>query len=385
MEPGGERKVYSVAEFNRRLATYVGRVRDVWVEGEISELRRSPAWATVFLTLRDAKTGACLPATMARRRFDLIQPPLAEGERAQANGSLQLYEARGEVNLRVGALERVGAGDHAAELARRRRTLAEEGLFAPERKRRLPRFPRAVGLLTGVDAAARGDVVTAIETRYPAVRLVVAETRVQGPSAPGAIVTALGRLAACDGVDVVILARGGGSFEDLLPFSDERVVRAVAGCTVPVVSAVGHEQDEPLCDLAADVRAPTPTAAARLVVPDLDELRSGLGRSKQRLGAGTTRALDQARVRVERLEERLGRAPALLFERRRGALDRSAARLQALSPSATLARGYAIVRAGGTVVRDAATISAGGLVEIELARGGLGARVEAVRPHREAP
>jgi len=382
METGAasERKVYSVAEFNRRLATYLGRVRDVWVEGEISELRRSPAWATVFLTLRDARTGACLPATMPRRRFDLIEPPLAEGERAQANGSLQLYEARGEVSLRVDALERVGAGDHAAALARLRRALAEEGLFAPERKRRLPRFPRAVGLLTGVDAAARGDVVAAIATRYPAVRLVVAETRVQGPAAPGAIVAALARLAAHGGVDVVILARGGGSFEDLLPFSDERVVRAVAGCPVPVVSAVGHEQDEPLCDLAADVRAPTPTAAARLVVPDLDELRSGLDRARQRLGDGTVRLLVRDRTRLERARERLGRAPALLLERRRGALDRFAARLQALSPNATLARGYAIVRADGAVVREAHTVSPGRQVEIELARGGLGARVEQVRP-----
>jgi exodeoxyribonuclease VII large subunit len=375
-----ERKVYGVAEFNRRLATYVGRVRDVWVEGELSELRRNPAWATVFLTLKDAKTGACLSATMARRRFDLIEPSLAEGERVQANGSLQLYEARGEVSLRVGALERVGAGDHAAALALLRRTLAEEGLFAPERKRRLPRFPRAVGLLTGADAAARGDVLAAVATRYPAVRLVIAETRVQGPAAPGAIGAALGRLAACDGVDVLILARGGGSFEDLLPFSDERVVRAVAACPVPVVSAVGHEQDEPLCDLAADVRAPTPTAAARLVVPDLDELRSGLDRARQRLAAGTARCLERDRSRLQRSTERLAAAPRLLLERRRGSLDRSSARLQALSPRATLARGYAIVRADGSVVRDAGAVAAGARVEVELERGGLGARVEEVRP-----
>jgi exodeoxyribonuclease VII large subunit len=193
-------------------------------------------------------------------------------------------------------------------------------------------------------------------------------------------VAALGRLSACDGVDVVILARGGGSFEDLLPFSDERVVRAVAGCRVPVVSAVGHEQDEPLCDLAADVRAPTPTAAARLVVPDLDELRAGLDRARQRLGAGTARTLERDRVRLRRSEERLVAAPRLLLERRRSALDRSAARLQALSPRATLARGYAIVRSGGAVVREAGAVSMGGLVDIELAQGGLAARVEDVRP-----
>jgi len=382
MEAGAtaERKVYTVAAFNRRLAGYVGRVRDVWVEGEVSELRRSPAWGTVFVTLKDVRTGACLPATMLRRRFDLIAPPLGEGERVQVNGGLQLYEARGELGFRIATLERVGEGDHAIALARLRRALEAEGLFAPGRKRRLPRFPRAVGLLTGVDAAARGDVLAAIATRFPAVRLVVAETRVQGPAAPVAIVSALARLSEHDGVDVVILARGGGSFEDLLPFSDERVVRAVAACRVPVVSAVGHEQDEPLCDLAADVRAPTPTAAARLVVPDLDELRAALERSRQRLGAGSERVLERDRGRLARSRERLTSAPLLLLERRRAALDRSGVRLQALSPLATLARGYAIVREDGGVLRDAGRVTPGARVDVQLARGSLGARVDEVRP-----
>ena len=382
MEAGAtaERKVYSVAAFNRRLAGYVGRVRDVWVEGEVSELRRSPAWGTVFVTLKDVRTGACLPATMLRQRFDLIAPPLCEGERVQVNGGLQLYEARGELGFRIATLDRVGEGDHAIALARLRRALEAEGLFAPGRKRRLPRFPRAVGLLTGVDAAARGDVLAAIATRFPAVRLVVAETRVQGPAAPVAIVSALARLSEHDGVDVVILARGGGSFEDLLPFSDERVVRAVAACRVPIVSAVGHEQDEPLCDLAADVRAPTPTAAARLVVPDLDELRAALERSRQRLGAGSERVLERDRGRLARSRERLTSAPLLLLERRRAALDRSGVRLQALSPLATLARGYAIVREGGDVLRDAGRVTPGARVDVQLARGSLGARVDEIRP-----
>ena len=375
----GERKVYGVAEFNRRLAAYVGRVKDVWVDGEVSDLKRNPAWANVFLTLKDAETGACLPATVQRWRFDAIEPALAEGERVQVLGRLQLYEARGEVSFRLAAVERVGAGDHAAALDRLRRQLAAEGLFAAERKRPLPRFPRGVGLVTGVDAAARGDVVAAITTRFPAVRLVVAETRVQGPGAATAIVGALNRLVAEDGIDVVILARGGGSFEDLLPFSDERVVRAVAASRVPIVSAVGHEQDEPLCDLAADVRAPTPTAAARLVVPDLDELQAALARAGQRLDAGVARLLERDRGRVERGAERLRAAPLLYLERRRVALDRAAARLQALSPRATLGRGYAIVRAADAVVRDAATVEPGTALEIELARGGLGARVEEVR------
>jgi len=372
--------VYGVAAFNRRLASYVGRIRDIWVEGEISELKRNPAWANVFLTLKDTETGACLSATMERRRFDLIEPPLREGERAQMLGRLQLYEARGELSFRLATVERVGVGDHAAALERLRVRLAAEGLFAAERKRSLPRFPRAVGLVTGVDAAARGDVVAAITTRFPAVRLVVAETRVQGPGAATAIVGALNRLTAREGVDVVILARGGGSFEDLLPFSDESVVRAVAGSPVPVVSAVGHEQDEPLCDLAADVRAPTPTAAARLVVPDLDELRSTLGRAGERLDGSVARLLERDRARAARGAERLSAAPRLYLERRRVALDRASARLHALSPRATLARGYAIVRAAEAVVRDAATVTPGSSIEIELDRGRLGARVEEVGP-----
>ena len=378
--PLSERKVYPVAAFNRRLASYLARVRDVWVEGELSELRRSPAWATVFLTLKDPESGACLPATMARRSFERLEPEPTEGERVQAMGRLQLYEARGELSFRVAVVERLGAGDHAAALGRLRRKLEAEGLFAPERKRRLPRYPRAVGLLTGVDAAARGDVVAAVTTRYPAVRLVVAETRVQGPGAPWSIVRALRALAACEGVDVVILARGGGSFEDLLPFSDERVVRAVAGSPVPIVSAVGHEQDEPLCDLAADVRAATPTAAARLVVPDLDELRAGLERLRQRIEAAVARAFDRDRARLARSRERLLAAPALLVERKRSSLDRAGVRLQALSPRATLARGYAIVRSGGAVVRDAGTVAVGSTLDVELAAGGIGARVEDVRP-----
>src|ERR671919_12556 len=163
-------------------------------------------------------------------------------------------------------IERFGVGDHLAALERLKQKLGAEGLFVPERKRRLPRFPRAVGLLTGNDAAAKRDVLTAITTRFPPARVVVAETYVQGPRAAPALVTALHDLCRADNIDVVVLARGGGSFEDLLPFSDERLVRAVASCPVPVVSAVGHEQDTPLCDLAADARASTPTAAARLVV-----------------------------------------------------------------------------------------------------------------------
>jgi exodeoxyribonuclease VII large subunit len=317
---------------------------------------------------------------MGRRAFDRLELALEEGETVHVKGKAELYELRGELGLRVTAIERLGLGDHLVALERLKRQLAAEGLFAPERKRRLPRIPRAVGVLTGADAAARGDLVTTIERRFPAAKVVVCETRVQGRGAARAIVTALAALTAYPEVDVVVLARGGGSFEDLLPFSDEAVVRAVATSPVPVVSAVGHEQDTPLCDLAADIRAPTPTAAGALVVPDAEELRTALEAQRGRLSLAARRVVARDAERLARLRERLLAAPRTLLERRRAALDHAGARLQALSPLATLGRGYAIVRAGGVALREAASVSEGERLEIQLAAGELGARVEDVRP-----
>ena len=270
----GDRKVYTVSAFNRGISRFLGRLPAVWVEGEVTELRRNSAWATVFLTLKDPKTGASLKVTIARSTYDRLELGLAEGETVHAAGRAELYELKGELGLRASTLERIGVGGHLVALERLKRELAAEGLFAPERKRRLPRVPRAIGVLTGADAAARGDLLTTIGRRFPPTKAIVCETRVQGRGAPEAIVKGLRALAAHSEVDVVVLTRGGGSFEDLLPFSTEAVVRAVATCAVPVVSAVGHEQDTPLCDLAADARAATPTAAAALVVPDVHELHA---------------------------------------------------------------------------------------------------------------
>ncbi len=375
----GDRKVYTVSAFNRGVARFLGRLPVVWVEGEVQELRRNAAWATVFLTLKDPKTGATLKVTIARTTFDRLELELAEGETVHAAGRAELYELKGELGLRASTLERMGLGGHLVALERLKRELAAEGLFAPERKRRIPLVPRAVGILTGADAAARGDFVTTMGRRFPATKAVVCETRVQGRGAPEAIVAGLRALAAHPEVDVVVLTRGGGSFEDLLPFSAELVVRAVAACPVPVVSAVGHEQDTPLCDLAADARAATPTAAAALVVPDEQELRATLETCQQRLGVSIRTLLERDATGLKRHGERLRAAPRLLFERRRSAIDHSGARLQALSPLATLARGYAVVRAGGEAVRTAEAVSAGDRLEIELAAGALGARVEEVR------
>jgi exodeoxyribonuclease VII large subunit len=372
----GDRKVYTVAGFNRGVSVWLQRLPTLWVEGELTELRRQAGWQTVYFTLKDPDGGACLPASMPRGQFDALRLDLANGERVHVYGRPELWEQKGELRLRALSIERFGLGEHLAALERLKAKLAAEGLFADARKRPLPRLPRRIGLVTGNDAAAKCDVLTAIQSRFPPARVVVAETLVQGQRAAAAMVEALAAICAEPEVDVVVLARGGGGFEDLLPFSDERLVRAVAGCPVPVVTAVGHEQDTPLCDLAADRRASTPTAAGRLVVPDLEELLAGLARSREALARGARRTLERHRQRLTQSHDRLRRAPALLVERRRARLEQSAARLRALSPRATLERGYAIVRREGELVRSAAAVSPGDALAVEVADGTFGARAE---------
>ena len=399
--PYDDRTVYSVAAFNRGVAQWLTRLPTVWVEGEVTELRRHERWATVYFTLKDPADGSCVGVTMARGRFDALRLDLADGERVHVFGRPELYEQRAEFKLRALTIERFGEGAHLASLERLKASLAAEGLFAEARKRPLPFLPRRIGVVTGNDAAAKRDVVTTIRSRFPPALVLVAETYVQGPRAAAEIVAAIGALCEQPDVDVVVLTRGGGSFEDLLPFSDERVVRAVANCPVPVVSAVGHEQDTPLCDLAADVRASTPTTAGKLVVPELAELfgrldraraalarnvRRSLERDRQRLARSAERlrteprmAVQRESMRLARAHERLRLAPALAVERKRAALENSAAKLAALSPVQTLKRGYAIVRTeSGGVVASSGEVSVGAHVAVTLADGAFGARVEEV-------
>jgi len=378
-----DRTVYSVGAFNRGVAQWLGRLPTVWVEGEVTELRRHARWASVFFTLKDPEDGSSVGVTMPRGRFDGLRLELADGERVHVYGRPELFAQRGDFRLRALTIERFGVGAHLAALERLKTKLAAEGLFAAERKRPLPLLPRRIGLVTGNDAAAKRDVITTIQTRFPPADVVVAETYVQGPRAPLEIVAALLALCEQPGVDVIVLARGGGSFEDLLPFSDERLVRAV-------------------CDLAADVRASTPTMAGKLVVPELSTLleqlersrdalarsvRRTLGRDAQRLDrtaerlrAAPRRALEREGGRVERARERLRRAPALALERKRAALEATAGKLVALSPRATLNRGYAIVRAGSRLVTAGSDVEPGVRVDVQLAEGGFGARVEDVQP-----
>jgi exodeoxyribonuclease VII large subunit len=375
----GDRKVYTVSAFNRGIASWVARLPSIWVEGEVTEFRRQPGWQSVFFTLKDPNDGACLPVSMPRGRFDGLRLELTDGMSVHVFGRPEIFEARGVFQLRALSIEPLGLGAILAGLERLKRKLAAEGLFAPERKRALPLLPRRIGLLSGNEAAAKRDFVTAVQSRFPAANVLVAQTYVQGPSAPSAIAAALDALAGEPEVDVIVVTRGGGSFEDLLPFSDERVVRAIAGCAVPVVSAVGHEQDTPLCDHAADVRASTPTAAARLVVPDERELRERLDAARTALARGAGVTFERARQSLTRDHERLGRAPALLVERKRAALEGVAGRLRTLSPKRTLARGYAIVRTDNRIVRSGEEIAAGDHVDVQLAEGGFGAKVEETR------
>ena len=398
----GERKVYTVSAFNRGVASWLERLPTLWIQGEVTELRRQEGWQSVFFTLKDPEDGACLSVSMPRGRFDALRLDLVDGVTVHVFGRPELYAARGVFRLRALSIEPLGLGALLAGIERLKRALAAEGLFDPARKRPLPVFPRRVALLTGSDAAAKRDFVTAVTARFPAARVLVAETYVQGPQAAQSVASVLATLAREPEVDVVVVARGGGSFEDLLPFSDERVVRAFAACPVPVVSAVGHEQDTPLCDLAADARASTPTAAARLVVPDEEDLRRRLAALQATLGREGRRGWERARERLEADRGRLVRAPALLVERKRAALEAGRARLvrapvdqverkraaleglagklRTLSPKATLERGYAIVRTDEGIVRAARTLASGDRVDVELAAGGFGARVEETRP-----
>jgi exodeoxyribonuclease VII large subunit len=376
----GDRKVYSVSAFNRGVASWLERLPTVWVEGEVTDLRRQEGWQSVFFTLKDPLDGACLPVSIPRARFDALRIELANGMTVHVFGRPELFAARAAFRLRALSVEPLGLGALLAALERLKTRLAAEGLFDDARKRPLPLLPRRVALVTGPDAAAKRDFVTAVLARFPPTRILIAETAVQGPTAARAIAETVRAAAAAPEIDVVVLGRGGGSFEDLLPFSDERVVRAVAACPVPVVSAVGHEQDTPLCDLAADARASTPTAAARLVVPDGDELRGRLDALQAALARECRRTLEQARVRVDADAARLARAPATLVERKRASVEALAGRLRALSPRSTLARGYAIVRRGPELVRAAATLTAGERVDVELAEGRFGARVEETAP-----
>jgi exodeoxyribonuclease VII large subunit len=384
----------------RLVGDWIGRLGRVWVEGQIAELNRRGG--TVFLTLRDPVATVSARVICTAAVLDATSPPPAVGSRVVVWAKPEFNTARGSFTLNATQIKAVGIGELLARLERLRQALAAEGLFAAERKRKLPFLPRKVGLICGRDSAAERDVLQNAARRWPAVKFRVEQVAVQGPHASEEVTLALQRLDADRSVDVIVIARGGGSIEDLLPFSDEDLIRAVAACVTPVISAIGHEQDVPLLDLVADVRASTPTDAARRAVPDVSEqlelisqLRSRarrsvagrLDREESWLAAITSRPALASPVREvdRRLEQILGLSDrgrvAMTTSLNRAADDMThiRARLVALSPAATLKRGYAIVQhEDATVVLTAAQVADGEQLTVRFADDQL--RVTASEP-----
>jgi exodeoxyribonuclease VII large subunit len=382
----------------RLAGDWVGRLGRIWVEGQIAELTRRGG--TAFLTLRDPVAAVSVRVICARTVLDAADPPPAEGARVVVWAKPDLNTARGSFSLTGIEIRAVGIGELLARLDRLRRSLAAEGLFAAERKRPLPFLPATVGLICGRDSAAERDVRRNAAARWPAVRFRVEEVAVQGPYAVAEVTDALHRLDADRSVQVIVIARGGGSVEDLLPFSDESLIRAVAACQTPVVSAIGHEQDSPLLDLVADVRASTPTDAARRVVPDVAEQLALVSQHRARARRALSGRLDREwswlmdmRSRpaladplqeisrreevVTALAERARRCFATGLERASDEVGHIRGRLLALSPAATLHRGYAIVQSlDGRVVRRATDVAAGERLIVRFAEDQLGVTAE---------
>src|SRR4051794_14438958 len=263
-----------VRQIANAIAGWVDRLGAVWVEGQIAQVSRRPGMNTVFMTLRDAVADISIPVTCSRTLYDGLNPPLVEGASVVVHAKPSYYANRGTLSLYARDIRMVGLGELLARLERRRQLLAAEGLFAAELKRPLPFLPGTIGLVTAPGSAAERDVLDNAHPRWPAVRFRVVHAAMQGPRSAAEVIEAVERLDRSAEVDVIVVARGGGSVEDLLPFSDEALIRAVHRARTPVVSAIGHEPDSPLLDLVADVRASTPTDAAKLVVPDVvEELR----------------------------------------------------------------------------------------------------------------
>jgi exodeoxyribonuclease VII large subunit len=364
----------------RLAGEWVGRLGRIWVEGQIAELAKRGGAA--FLTLRDPVASVSVRVICARAVLEAADPPPTEGARVVVWAKPDLNTARGSFSLTGIEIRAVGIGELLARLDRLRRSLAAEGLFAAERKRRLPFLPATIGLICGRDSAAQRDVQRNAAARWPAVRFRVEEVAVQGPYAVTEVTDALHRLDADPAVQVIVIARGGGSIEDLLPFSDETLIRAVAACQTPVVSAIGHEQDTPLLDLVADVRASTPTDAARRVVPDVSEqlalVRQHRARARRALAgrvdrewswladmssrpalSDPVREIDRREESVTALAQRARRCFAAGLARASDDVGHITGRLLTLSPAATLRRGYAIVQwPDGRVVRRAADVTA---------------------------
>lgn len=379
---------------------WVERLSPVWVEGQLIEIKRRAGGVTQFLTLRDTLAEVSVTLSASTAVLDSAGP-LVEGTVVAAWVKPTVWTKSGSLTFECRELRPSGEGRLLAAIEQRKRMLQAEGLFNPALKRRLPFLPRRIGLITGAGSAAERDVVENIARRWPAAVIEVRHTLVQGALAVEQIVDALRALNAQPEVDVIVIARGGGSLEDLLPFSDESLVRAVHACTTPVVSAIGHETDTPILDLVADLRASTPTDAAKRVVPDAAaeaaSLLQATGRLRRALATridtsqrqlaelrsrpvlkDPTAAIDVHRERLENARQRLRRGVEARLREEAGQLRHNLERVRAMSPRATLQRGYAIVSRGHETVGVTADVAPGDSVNVQLIDGRLTAAITAV-------
>jgi exodeoxyribonuclease VII large subunit len=397
-----------VGEVSRLIGGWVDRLGAVWVEGQITQLSRRPGAGVVFLTLRDPSYDISIAVTCFRGVFEEVADTVTEGARVVVHAKPEWYAPRGQLSLRAVEIRPVGVGELLARLERLKRTLAAEGLFAADRKKPLPFLPQLIGLVCGRASAAEHDVLENARLRWPAVRFEVRNVPVQGALAVPRVIEAVRELDAREDVDVIVVARGGGSVEDLLPFSDEELVRAVAACRTPVVSAIGHEPDSPLLDLVADLRASTPTDAAKKIVPDVGEemdrvrqsreralraVRALLDREERGLAAAVSRPsmarphrmVDDRRAEADALTERARRHLRHLLDRADAELSHTRARVVALSPAATLTRGYAVLqRADGSAVRAAGDVADGEVLRARVADGAFTVRRDDAPPENAA-
>jgi exodeoxyribonuclease VII large subunit len=387
----------------RKIADWISRLGAVWVEGQLTQISARPGTGTAFMTLRDPAADVSITVTCPPELLRQHQPPLSDGARVVLHARPTFYFGRGTLSLRADEIRAVGVGELLARIERLRRLLTAEGLFDPARKRRLPFLPRTVGLITGRASAAERDVLVNATARWPAVRFRIENVAVQGALAVPQIISALSALDRDRDIDVIVVARGGGSVEDLLPFSDETLCRAVAACATPVVSAIGHEPDTPLLDHVADVRCSTPTDAGKRVVPDVAEETQRVRRLRDRARRALHGWVDRERRLLDSLRSRpvladpltplnrrseqvaalIGRARREVTGRlatERSALQAMSARLTALGPAATLSRGYAVVQhldAAGrpTVLRSVDEAPAGTRLRVRVVDGAVHAVV----------
>ncbi|MHC0432370.1 exodeoxyribonuclease VII large subunit [Streptomyces sp. O3] len=388
-----------VGEISRLIGGWIDRLGAVWVEGQITQLSRRPGAGVVFLTLRDPSHDISVSVTCYRKVFDAVADVVSEGARVVVHAKPEWYAPRGQLSLRATEIKPVGVGELLARLEQLKKALTREGLFAAERKKPLPFLPQLIGLVCGRASAAERDVLENARHRWPAVRFEVRNVPVQGVQAVPRVTQAVKELDALDAVDVIVVARGGGSVEDLLPFSDEQLLRTVASCRTPVVSAIGHEPDSPLLDLVADLRASTPTDAAKKIVPDVGEeyervrlLRDRARRAVHHLVDREERGLavamsrpsmehphrmvDERDERVAALLDRGRRALGHLLDRAESELVHTHARVVALSPAATLRRGYAVLqKEDGHVVRAPDEVTGDEALRARVAGGEFTVRV----------